>query len=499
MKKIRVFQSESREIVEISVEKNMMIVGANGAGKTRFGASLESLNDRVKRISSQRSLVLHEAVQKRDYESASEELNRMYSRRPPTEPQNDYVQLLVSLFAEEALRNESAIKSVREGGEITNKNLPASKKEQVLEVWSLIFPYMSLSLSNDRVRADGFSATEMSDGEKVGLYLIAQVLLAAPGSTLIIDEPELHLHKSLMVRLWNKLEEYRSDCVFIYITHDLDFAVNKFSNVLLWIEKFLGNMWKWRTVESIETVPDNLFLQILGSRKPVLFVEGLPGSLDIQFYQQYYENHTVIPRGSCEEVIQSVKALRANKNLHAHEVYGLIDRDFRPEEQLTALDQEGIFHIELNILENIFVLPEVLDLVCGHLGKTSAKEMIIKKIRGIYIAAVDDIKTASFRSRAHRLIADKITSVKSMAEYDVVKENLVNDLDSELKEINLPDGKMADMVEILKVYNKKNLMPLIQGELDLTREGYRDQVLNLLMQRKQEVVDAVKKYLPIIS
>jgi predicted ATP-dependent endonuclease of OLD family len=73
----------------------------------------------------------------------------------------------------------------------------------------------------------------MSDGEKVGLYLISQILLAEKNCILIIDEPELHLHKALMARLWNKLEEYRNDCFFIYITHDLDFAVSKSFNKLI--------------------------------------------------------------------------------------------------------------------------------------------------------------------------------------------------------------------------------------------------------------------------
>ena len=101
----------------------------------------------------------------------------------------------------------------------------------MIKVWNFVFPYRTLKLEKDRVRAvneaNEFSGTEMSDGEKVGLYLISQILLADKDCILIIDEPELHLHKSLMVRLWNKLEECRSDCTFIYITHDLDFGVSK--------------------------------------------------------------------------------------------------------------------------------------------------------------------------------------------------------------------------------------------------------------------------------
>ena len=64
----------------------------------------------------------------------------------------------------------------------------------------------------------------MSDGERAVLYLIVQVLCIPDNKKLIIDEPELHLHGSIMNRLWKGLEQVRPDCLFIYITHDTDFA-----------------------------------------------------------------------------------------------------------------------------------------------------------------------------------------------------------------------------------------------------------------------------------
>ncbi len=69
-----------------------------------------------------------------------------------------------------------------------------------------------------------YSGTEMSDGERVALYLMAQILCVPSQSIIIIDESEVYLHKSIMNRLWDKLEEYRKDCLFIYITHDIQFA-----------------------------------------------------------------------------------------------------------------------------------------------------------------------------------------------------------------------------------------------------------------------------------
>ena len=44
---------------------------------------------------------------------------------------------------------------------------------------------------------------------------------------LIIDEPELHVHRSIMDRLWDELEGARPDSVFVFITHDLEFAASR--------------------------------------------------------------------------------------------------------------------------------------------------------------------------------------------------------------------------------------------------------------------------------
>lgn len=73
---------------------------------------------------------------------------------------------------------------------------------------------------------ENYKGIEMSDGERVALYLIAQCLAVPSNKTIIIDEPEVHLHRSIMNRLWKAIERVREDCFFIYITHDTHFAAS---------------------------------------------------------------------------------------------------------------------------------------------------------------------------------------------------------------------------------------------------------------------------------
>lgn len=105
------------------------------------------------------------------------------------------------------------------------------------------------------------------------LYLSAQALCVPKDKVLIIDEPEVHRHCSILNRLWKKLELCRPDCLFICITHDLQFATAHGDVDKIWIKVFDGAHWAFKKVVS-EELPEELTFEILGRRKNVLFVEG---------------------------------------------------------------------------------------------------------------------------------------------------------------------------------------------------------------------------------
>lgn len=503
MKTINIPNSNDTSNRTLDVEKNLIIVGANGSGKSRFGAKLEQTNNPSKRISAQRYLQLNEVVQKQDFETADNQLRSSYKNQPPIQPQNDYQQVLISLFAQESRRDSEYVEKSRD----SNKKLeiPKSVKEKVIDVWNFVFPYMELKMEKDRVKAlndsNEFSGVEMSDGEKVGLYLISQILLAEKNCILIIDEPELHLHKALMVRLWNKLEESRNDCTFIYITHDLDFAVSKPASKIIWTQGYKNSLCSWKELDPNEAIPENLYLEVLGSREPVLFVEGEKGSLDVQIYQAYYENFTVIPRGSCEEVIQSVKGLKNNENLHDKKVYGLIDRDFRTEEQLASLKGEGIFSLTLHEVENLFLLPEIIQIVCEHLSKNDKVEEVNLQIIELYKTQKESVKFLACKYQMHRVINQGLDTVKDQEGYNQFKKSIFSEIDQLFsKQPLLSVSEDLDVIEILKVYPHKGLVKQVQNKLELTGNGY----INLFMSfftsdKRQKIINALKAYLPEIN
>jgi len=99
-----------------------------------------------------------------------------------------------------------------------------------------------------------YNSSEMSDGERVIFYLIGQCLAAPKDGIIVIDEPELHLHKSVQAPLWDAIEKLRQDCLFVYLTHDVDFAAAKEAAKTIWLKSFDGQKWDWELINEDENL-----------------------------------------------------------------------------------------------------------------------------------------------------------------------------------------------------------------------------------------------------
>src|SRR6185312_9766895 len=104
-----------------------------------------------------------------------------------------------------------------------------------------------------------YPAKTMSDGERTCLYLAARVLTADPG-ILVIDEPELHMHRKLAIDYWNKLEDMRPDIRFVYVTHELHFGLSRRDPVFL-VMRDEGAIERAK----IDTLPPTLVEALLGA------------------------------------------------------------------------------------------------------------------------------------------------------------------------------------------------------------------------------------------
>jgi len=190
--------------------------------------------------------------------------------------------------------------------------------------------------------------------------------------------------------------------------------------------------------------------------------------------------------------------MRSNQHLHKIYVYWLIDRDFHSEEQLASLVNDWIFSIWLSEIENVFLVPEILELVCNHVGKPEKKEVVLNKIRDIYNDHKQQILFFASKFQIHNIINETLGEIDSFSDYEKRKKELPDLLDKKIKETILP-SETWDIIEILKIYPHKWLVRQVQTELEFTKNLYQNLVLSFLTsEKKEEIKRYLSKYLPKI-
>jgi hypothetical protein len=214
---------------------------------------------------------------------------------------------------------------------------PSTRLDTVKEVWEYVLPARELVVSGNLIEARNrrdqkcYHAKEMSDGERGIFYLIGEALSVPKDGVFIVDEPELHLHRAIQARLWDAVELARPDCTFVYITHDLGFAASRKNATKVWLREYTSCKWDWEEVPETDVFPETMLLEVMGSRRPILFVEGDCSSLDYFIYGKVFTEHTVVPCGSCELVVHSARSFMQMPTLHHNECGGLVDNDGRSE------------------------------------------------------------------------------------------------------------------------------------------------------------------------
>lgn len=508
---------------EIETTTSLLFVGANGSGKTRIGTWIELQSpqkEKVHRISAQKSLTMPDTTTPMSIERAEKDLlfgdadgqwshkqGHRWQSKPAISLLNDYQKLMVYLFSdhtEESAKYLSASKA-----SVERVEPPITKLDLVKKAWEKILPHRELVLGGLRIqtKVSGaedkiYNSSEMSDGERVIFYLIGQCLAAPKDGIIVIDEPELHLHKSIQAPLWSEVEKLRPDCLFVYLTHDVDFAAAQEAAKRVWLKSFDGQAWEWEVIEDDESLPDDLLIEVLGSRKPVVFVEGENGSYDVSFYREVLANHLVIPRGSCTQVIQSVKALKANSQIHHLDVYGLIDRDRRIEREIQALENDSIFVLNVAEVENLFCTQEILEIVSNRLARdpaadfTTVSSVVFKRLQDeletqVSLRAAIEIKFRlnNFDEKAKG--SGQLRTALQTLVGGINVGSIYSDSEAEFQKVLTEN----DYEGLLGLYNRKSLSAQVSNALGLANGSLPELVVRLARgDCRIEIIQAVRKY-----
>lgn len=521
-------KSKDTQNVKFENVRSMVIVGANGSGKSRMGVKIEQMAGVIAhRITAQRALELPDYIQPVPYEQA--ESNFLYGAfnpswgpkqqavvkfthrwggdDAPNRMLSDFENVLRLLFAEESKRNRNYARPAMET--MPTAKAPKCKLDTLLQIWQTVMPQRVLNISDDKINAStpngtNYEARKLSDGERVSAYLIAQALCSPANGIVIIDEPEIHLHRAIHGLLCDKIEAARPDCIFIYITHDLDFAATRTSAKKIWLKEFDGTDWIWEEVPKGPAMPDALLFELLGSRRPLLFVEGDETSYDTAIYTSLFPMELVVSRQSCDKVVEATKSMSGLQGLHNLKVRGIVDRDRRGIEEVEALRANGILVADVAEVENLLCLPEALEAVAQQLRVPDVAQAMART-QAMVIAEMAKDTDQQALTRALAEIQFRLTGFgPKVRKSDAAK--LETDLQEYLQRINVgttvrecsklfQDAITSnDYHAALRLYNCKGVIVFVANSFGIQKEVYCQIVLELIKNEPDgKVAKAMRK------
>ena len=486
--------------------KVLVVIGANGAGKSSFGRDLLTrYAGQSVRISGMHSLFIN-SDKEETYMTGNElsRLQSMIAERLFIPRLSEYEKLILHLQTEEF---EVAVQYKEDAKLNPVLPPPVTKIDQIQTIWEKMFPHNRLvrksgfiELASTSRDGDSYTAGRMSDGEKLVFYLIGVILCAPADALLVIEEPEVLLHDSIKNLLWDEIEDMRPDCTFVYLTHDIDFAASRRESKRIWIRSYNADasIWEYELIESNDSFPEEVYMEILGSRKPILFIEGTDSnSIDSRLYPLIFPDYKVKPMGGCQKVIETTKAFSQLKDFHTLDSKGIVDRDRRTEGEITYLREQHIYVPDVAEVENLLMLEPVIKTVAARLMKDpeqifgQVKENVIK----LFLKDMESQVLLHARHRVQKKLETalnrKMSTVDELTEHvQSIRETVhVDEIYTGIKEKFIRYAETGDYNNILRVYNQKGMLP--QSQLCKycgisNKESYLNLILSILKENKED-------------
>ena len=213
----------------------------------------------------------------------------------------------------------------------------------------------------------------------------------------------------------------------------------------------------------------------------------------------------MIACGSCTQVIARTKAFRNNPTLHHYKVYGLIDRDYRSDYEISKYKEEFIYTLEVAEVENLFLVEELIRFLATYLAQnpddifSSVKNYVVndrfaKQIdKQICQSVIADLKYQLSSIELSKKGDDEAKASLNAALCAIDYEKTKSGQETKFKKALAG----VDYAIVLRVFNEKGLINSIGHFFGLSDQKYCNTILALLNGRMHdEIVAAISKYLP---
>lgn len=426
---------------DLDGDASVVILGPNGSGKTQLAQKI-AVDNRTSAISAQRRTWVAESLPVQEEQQLRSNIKSYQDRwrNKSWEATGEIDAVLSTLIQDHTnvltKRNEEAIDAGRALDPIRETKLILLQ-----DIWKKLFPKRKLEIGGffPKVRrldaptpAAPYLLQQMSDGERTVLYMAGRVL-TADQPVILIDEPELHMHSRLAVQFWDEAELLRPDCRFLYVTHDLNFALSRRRAKIL-IAKANDKAQAILT----EKIPSSVAAEVLGAAtlpfyaRRIFMFEGEAGKgFASEFFSAWFDDTETfaIPAGNRDSVYAAVVGLK-EVGVVAAEISGLIDRDYYSDTVLAAVPS-GVHVLALHEIESVLCDHKVVASLAEHLGKDPAEvwaDFLSHLRREFSGQTLNYVIACRVRSRIGDLLDGAFTGAQIVPELAATRDNHCNKL-----------------------------------------------------------------------
>ena len=391
-------QTEPHE-VSLAAGQALFVLGANGSGKSSLMHHLASKEGQTYWAAAHRPLWIESPAPQQTPEQYEQSFREHTSWRnqeqsrwlPLRHSQYEPIKTtLTALRTAQRLRDREIVETWdQHGAAIADK--VRIREDDPLQTISNLFKLANLpiTLSLDKT-SEKFVATregkeypinQLSDGERSAFVLFASILTQAPGTLFLIDEPERHLHRSIVCPVLEAMFNYRSDCRFVVSTHEVALPLEFPESKILILRgcNFSGSKatsWEADLTSVSSELSEELKVEVWGSRRNIVFVEGAgtaSKSLDTRLYRLLLPEATIRPKRSWQEVVETVEHLAASGEYTWVTAQGLVDGDRQAEP--VVVQRPDVRALEVSAVESLYYHPAVQRRIAAPRCKQQQRDL----------------------------------------------------------------------------------------------------------------------------